>query len=91
MTYAVVSGPATIAGNIVTLTGAGTVMLLANQAASGNYAAATATTSFIVAAAPAGFTLTASRLQRWDGAAGWSGSIQPDVWRLIPGQPIPIR
>ena len=60
VTYAVVSGPATIAGNIVTLTGAGTVMLLANQAASGNYAAATATTSFIVAAAPVGFTLTSS-------------------------------
>jgi DNA-binding beta-propeller fold protein YncE len=60
VTYAVVSGPATIAGNIVTLTGAGTVILLANQAASGNYAAATATTSFIVAAAPVGFTLASS-------------------------------
>ncbi len=55
VTYTVVSGPATIAGNMVTLTGAGTVVLLASQAASGNYAAATATTSFIVAV---GFTLT---------------------------------
>jgi hypothetical protein len=60
VTYTVVSGPATIAGNIVTLTGGGTVILLANQAASGNYAAATATTSFIVAAAPVGFTLASS-------------------------------
>jgi sugar lactone lactonase YvrE len=60
VTYTVVSGPATIAGNMVTLTGAGTVVLLASQAASGNYAAATATTSFTVAAAPVGFTLTTS-------------------------------
>jgi sugar lactone lactonase YvrE len=56
VTYAVVNGPATIAGNMVTLTGAGTVMLLASQAASGSYSAATATTSFTVA--PVAFTLT---------------------------------
>jgi Divergent InlB B-repeat domain len=49
VTYAVTSGPATIAGNLVTVTGAGTVVLTANQAASGSYAAATATTSFSVA------------------------------------------
>jgi Immunoglobulin domain len=51
VTYSVVSGPATISGNIVTLTGAGTVVLSATQAASGNYAATTtpATTSFTVA------------------------------------------
>ena len=60
VTYTVVSGPATIAGNMVTLTGAGTVVLSASQAASGNYAAATATLSFTVAAAPAVFTLTTS-------------------------------
>ncbi len=60
VTYTVVSGPATIAGNMVTLTGAGTVVLSAGQAASGNYAGATATISFNVAAAPAGFTLTTS-------------------------------
>jgi DNA-binding beta-propeller fold protein YncE len=59
VTYAIVSGPATIAGNIVTLTGAGTVTLTASQAASGQYAAATGTVSFIVAA-PMGFTLTST-------------------------------
>jgi hypothetical protein len=48
VTYAVVSGPATIVGNLVTLTGVGTVALSANQAASGNYAPATANTSFTV-------------------------------------------
>jgi hypothetical protein len=49
VTYAVVSGPATLSGSVVTLTGAGTVVLSASQAASGNYAAAMATTSFVVA------------------------------------------
>ncbi len=50
VTYTVASGPATIVGNTVTLTGIGTVVLNASQAAAGNYAAATATTSFNVAA-----------------------------------------
>ena len=48
ITYTVVSGPATISGNTVTLTGSGTVTLEANQAASGDFTAATATTSFLV-------------------------------------------
>jgi hypothetical protein len=60
VSYSVVSGPAAISGNIVTLTGAGTVMLSATQVASGNYAAATATISFMVVAAPVSFTLTPS-------------------------------
>jgi sugar lactone lactonase YvrE len=55
VTYAVMSGPATIAGNLVTLTGTGTVVLTASQAANGNYTTATATASFIVVLP---FTLT---------------------------------
>ena len=39
VTYAVVSGPATITGSTVTLTGVGTVVLSASQIAAGNYAA----------------------------------------------------
>src|SRR6202022_3231696 len=50
-TYTVVSGPATIAGSTVTLTGAGTVVLQASDAASGNYGATTKNTTFTVAAA----------------------------------------
>ncbi len=46
--YSVVSGPASVAGNTVTLTGAGTVVLMVSQAAAGNYSAGTATTSFRV-------------------------------------------
>ena len=52
--YTVVSGPATISGATVTLTGVGTVVLSVSQVASGNYLAATTTASFTVAA---GFTL----------------------------------
>jgi hypothetical protein len=56
ISYAVVSGPATVSGNSVTLTGVGTVQLQANEAAAGNYAAATATTSFNVSTAAATLT-----------------------------------
>ncbi|MEN9535711.1 MAG: hypothetical protein RIR37_984, partial [Verrucomicrobiota bacterium] len=40
VTMSVKSGPATISGNIVTLTGAGEVVLAANQAGNADYAAA---------------------------------------------------
>jgi Sulfatase-modifying factor enzyme 1/Concanavalin A-like lectin/glucanases superfamily len=51
VTVMVKSGPATISGNTVTLTGAGTVVLAANQSGNGNYLAATEmTTSFSVGA-----------------------------------------
>jgi len=57
ITYSVVSGPASIAGSTVTLTGAGTVILLASQAATGGYTLATATTSFTVNAATPTLTI----------------------------------
>jgi uncharacterized membrane protein len=47
--YSVLSGPATVAGMSVTLTGAGIVVLQASQPATGNYAAGTQTASFTVA------------------------------------------
>jgi hypothetical protein len=59
ITYSVVSGPATIANATVTLTGAGTVVLQASQAAAGNYAAATQNASFPVAAAAQTITFAA--------------------------------
>src|SRR5439155_21040117 len=40
VSYSVVSGPASIAGNIVTITGAGTVVVRASQAGNNNYTAA---------------------------------------------------
>ncbi len=46
--YSVTSGPATINGNTVTLTGTGMVTLGASQVANGNYASTTTSTSFQV-------------------------------------------
>jgi len=51
ITYSVVSGPATISGSTVTITGAGTVVLQASQAANGNYTAGTQNATFTVSAA----------------------------------------
>jgi hypothetical protein len=54
VSLSVKSGPATISGNTVTITGVGTVVLAANQAGNTNYhAAAEVTTSFIVTAVAA--------------------------------------
>jgi sugar lactone lactonase YvrE len=62
VTYKVSSGPATVNSStgLLTLTGAGSVTLLATQAASGNYAGATATATFTVARATPAVKLTAS-------------------------------
>lgn len=49
-TYSVLSGPATVTGNIATLTGAGTVELQVSQAAGTTYSLTTATTTFNVLA-----------------------------------------
>lgn len=46
--FSVVSGPATVSGNALTLTGAGTVVVAANQSGSANYAAASQVTHSIV-------------------------------------------
>jgi hypothetical protein len=56
VTYSVQSGPATISNNIVTITGVGKVSLAASQAATADYTAANAQTSFEVS--PATPTLT---------------------------------
>ncbi|WP_232296351.1 choice-of-anchor D domain-containing protein [Terriglobus sp. TAA 43] len=87
VTYSVVSGPAKISGATVTLTGAGTVALSASQAASGNYAAATATTSFNVAAQS--FTLSAgsgstSATTTAGGTATYTLSLSPGAVTTFP-------
>jgi hypothetical protein len=65
VTYSVTSGPATISGNMVTLTGVGTVVLSASQVANGNYTAATANTSFTVAAETPTLVFTAIASQTY--------------------------
>jgi RHS repeat-associated protein len=59
-TYSVVSGPATISGSTVTITGVGTVVLQASQAAGGNYTAGTANASFTVSAEAPTITFSVS-------------------------------
>ncbi len=60
ISYTVVSGPATISGSTVTLTGAGSVVLQSTQAASGNFAAGTQNASFTAATAVPTILLTTS-------------------------------
>jgi hypothetical protein len=48
ITFSVVSGPATVSSSTLTITGAGTVVVAANQAGNANYSAATQVTQSIV-------------------------------------------
>lgn len=60
VTFSIVSGPATISGGMVTITGAGDVTVRASQAGSGEYtAAADVDQTFTVAKAPQTLTFTA--------------------------------
>jgi hypothetical protein len=75
VTYAVTSGPATVSGSTVTVTGVGTVVLSASQAAAGSYTAATATTSFdVTATVVLDFTLNAGQSQSQTIQAGASAT-----------------
>jgi hypothetical protein len=89
VTYSVVSGPATIVGNTVTLTGAGTVVLSASQAAAGgNYAAATGSTSFVVAAIAPALSLAPIAAQIYGNgpvAVGTSNSPAPITYAVVSG------
>ena len=74
ITYSVVSGPATVSGSMVTLTGVGTVVLSANQAANGNYAAATQKASFTVAGSTPAIAFTAPNHTYGDAAFALSAT-----------------
>ena len=68
VTFTVASGPATITNNVLTITGAGTVKVAANQAGNVDYnAAPTVTLSFSVAQAP--LTVTVNSASKLYGAA----------------------
>jgi hypothetical protein len=81
ITYSVVSGPATILANTVTLTGvAGTVQLQASQAAGGIYTAGTQNASFTVIAGSVWFGNGTGSLSTFDltgtaitGTSGFTG------------------
>jgi hypothetical protein len=88
VTYSVASGPATVAGSLVTVENPGTVNLVATQAASGDYAAATASTTFpiiqnvvVSPISPAGQTMAPGQVTFSSNATGgvtdnltWSAS-----------------
>ena len=70
VTFSILSGPATLSGNLVTLTDLGTVIVRASQAGNASYAAALAADhSFIVIANSA----PAIPLSNWASSAGLSG------------------
>jgi len=48
VTFSVVSGPGTVSGNLLTVTGAGTIVVAANQAGNATYAAAPQVTQSVV-------------------------------------------
>jgi hypothetical protein len=60
VTYAVTSGPATVIGNILTITGVGSVTVMASQAGNNFYAPATASQTFAVIPASTTTTVTSS-------------------------------
>jgi hypothetical protein len=83
VTFTLVSGPATLVGSTLTVTGAGTIVVSANQAGNLNYTAATTVTASIVVnqatpvitwATPAGITygtaLSATQLNATASVAG---------------------
>jgi hypothetical protein len=59
VTFSVVSGPGTVSGSTLTITGTGTVVVAANQAGNANYTAATQVTHSIVVNAGSSGTLLA--------------------------------
>lgn len=59
ITFAVTSGPATLNGSALTITGAGEITVTASQAGNTTYRPATATQSFTVAKAPQSITFAA--------------------------------
>lgn len=82
----VVSGPATLSGNTVTMTGPGLVTLRATQAGDANFAAANAVTrTFIVASAGTSVPVVTVHPPRVSMTAGGSA----DFWAEATGTPTP--
>ena len=90
VTYSVVSGPATItSGGSLTITGAGTIVLSASQAATANYAAATANVSFNVGSATPALSFSTVPAQTFGNPAftvsATSSSTAPVTYSVVSG------
>jgi plastocyanin len=84
LTYSVVSGPATLSGASLTLTGGGTVILSATQAANGNYASANAQATISVARQA---SISAIKLSSTTVNPGQSVTLSANVSPSIIGSP----
>ena len=92
VTFSVTSGPGTVSGNSLTITGAGTVVVAANQAGNASYSAA-ATVSHTIVVNKATLTVTANNASRAYGAANptftprYSGFLNGDTASVLTGAP----
>ena len=92
VTFSVVSGPGTVNGSTLTITGAGTVVVAANKAGNTNYAAATQVTQSVVVN-KATLTVTAANATRTYGAANptftdtITGFVNGDTSSVVSGTP----
>jgi len=92
VSFSVLSGPGTVSGNTLTITGAGTVVIAANQAGNADYAAAAQVTQSAVVN-PAALTVTATNASRIYGVANPSftdtitGFVNGDNSSVVSGAP----
>ena len=92
VTFSMVSGPGSITGSTLTITGTGTVVVAANQAGNASYAAAAQVTQSIVVT-QAVLTVTAGNASRAYGAANPSftdtvtGFVNGDTSSVVSGSP----
>jgi hypothetical protein len=84
ITYSVVSGPATISGSTVTITGVGTGVLQASQAANGNYTAGTQNASFTVSkATPTVALSSSSNPSTYNGSVTFTATVPPSATGIV--------
>jgi hypothetical protein len=92
VTYTFVSGPGTLSGNTLTITGAGSIVINADQSGSCTYAAASEVQQIITVNA-ATLTVTANNASRATGAANptftasYSGFVNGDTSSVLGGAP----
>ncbi len=92
VTYAVVSGPATISGNVLTVTGAGTITIQADQGGNANYSAAPSVQQNLTVG-KAVLTVTANNASMTYGGAlpsfttSYSGFVNGDTAAVLSGVP----
>jgi sugar lactone lactonase YvrE len=93
LVYTIVSGPATVAGNMVSVNGAGTIKVQATQPGNNTYAPASATQSFNVG--PALLTVIASNVTRVNNTpnpplTGYTvtGFVNGDTQAVVSGSPM---